>query len=138
MIDQLLPRRLLPLARELGPVIEAPAEQVLAALQAARAAVAFGWSEPFTLDADGRWCSVSDEGVTRYCVLDALTLTGGGFEVLTLAEWELQLAGDPTLKTSLTRWLDTAGRTHTDVLTLFDRAITRVKAAARQEMINVA
>lgn len=136
MIDPFIPSRLVEAARCIGPVAEAPALEVLETLQRARKLVAGGWSEP-TLDADGRWCSVDDEGVTTYSVHDALH-HGSTFEAEHIAECSLAIAIDAGLTITLSAWLEAPGRKLAEVLVIFDRAISRVKAAARTEMSHVA
>lgn len=41
-------------------------------LRKARALIAAGWSEPFSKDTSGRYCTVDAEGIAEFSVLDAI------------------------------------------------------------------
>ena len=89
-------------------------------LTRARRAVAGGWAEPMSLTAAGHICAIEDEGITRYCVHDALEL-GAQFDPDLQGEaWEA-VARQLALRVQrhdLGTWLSEAGRTHHEVLSL--------------------
>ncbi len=102
------------------------------ALKEARAMVASGWHEPFSLGTDGKLCTAHDEMIARYCTHDALHLAAVSIadplwmeqllcKLLGLGEW-----GFP----EFAAWLEAPERKQADVLHLFDRAILRAKAVA--------
>lgn len=96
----------------------------------ARELVAGGWHEPMSLDAAGHICSPNDEGVTRFSVVDALTVAAQGDVPLAmraedLLAKQLRVAG---VSLHLTRWLEESARTHSEVLRLFTRAYAHAVA----------
>lgn len=101
--------------------------------ETARALIAGGWHEPYSLDAGGKLCAASDEGIARFCVDDALRVAVGyrldDAVTITAAELELQqqlrLTGESS---SLTTWLSSPTRTSGDVVSLFARAVAHARA----------
>lgn len=89
-------------------------------LAAARAHIAGGWSPLISRDASGQACDHNDEGITRFCVVDALLAAAGGdLELWWRAGCVLvrQLAGS-----KLGDWEAAPKRTQAEVLQLFTRA----------------
>jgi hypothetical protein len=123
------------------------------AMKRARELVASGWSEPFSAETSGAWCTRSAEGIARYCVVDALITTGAypdGWELLEAvvapshAELEhlvatvsaenatpevlrrfVQLCRAAALELDLQRWLELPNRRPAEVLRVFDVAILK-------------
>lgn len=102
-------------------------------LTKARAHVAGGWHEPLSLDAQGHICGRHDEGITRFCLLDAmLTAAAGDIDVFFAAEAHLveklrregQLGADEPLY----RWLESPRRTQGDVLLALAQTANRARA----------
>lgn len=131
MMDPQLPIRLAKHAP--AAVVQAPASAVADVLRSARKLLSGGWSEPLTLDADGRICGLYDEGAKRFCVHDAVYFYAGTFEAHVVAWSALAATLDPLHDTSLHEWLEQKGRALPEVLALFDRALLRVGAIARAE-----
>lgn len=99
-------------------------------LEAARRHVAGGWHEPLSLAADGRICSSADEGITQFCVADAIEVAAGGAFILHV-EAELELAKQLRLRgeqRSITTWLEDQHTLHGDVLQLFTTAAAHARA----------
>ena len=93
-------------------------------LAKARAHVAGGWHEPLSLDAGGRICTHADEGISRYCLLDALLAAShGDLDAMFAAEAvlvaQLRHAG---WDAPMYRWLERNGRTHREVLQLLTKS----------------
>lgn len=93
-------------------------------LQRARALVAGGWHEPLSLDAQGRICTADDEGISRFCLADALQVAAAGdvgayMRAEDIIERQLASSGwtEPVY-----RWLELPERTHAEVLRLLQRA----------------
>lgn len=100
-------------------------------LARARLALAGGWTPtPLSLDAAGKFCALTDEGLTKYCVADALELAAAGdFDAQQAAEDALSrrlgLDGFPMhVNEWASEWDSNCVplRTHAQVLQLFARA----------------
>lgn len=92
-------------------------------LRTARELLAGGWSEPQSTDAQGRPCYANDEGLSSYCLDDALRLAAGG-SIEAAVEVEMMLQQHHRLNggtDSLTAWLQTPSRTSLDVQRLLAR-----------------
>ena len=93
-------------------------------LSRARTVIAGGWAEPMSLTSAGAICAIEDEGISRYCMHDALEL-GAGFDPDLQGEaWEAigrQLALRAQ-RFDLGTWLSEDGRTHHEVLSLLAHA----------------
>lgn len=99
-------------------------------LERARRHVANGWHEPMSLTSSGAICAATDEGIEKFCVVDAIeTAAAGNFELQVDAEIalsrQLQLGGE---KRSLSTWLEHEKTLHGDVLQLFTRAAAHARA----------
>lgn len=94
-------------------------------LRDARNHVVGGWHEPFSLDAAGVLCAHDDEGITRFCVDDALRVAArGDVSLMVAAERELELqhtVAHGTLR-PLSAWLTAPTTTRDDVVVLMARA----------------
>lgn len=102
-------------------------------LTKARHHVAGGWHEPLSLDAAGHICGRNDEGITRFCLLDAmLTAAGDDLDALFAAEAGLveKLHRDGQLgeQEPFYRWLEAPTRTQGDVLLLLAQVTNRLRA----------
>lgn len=102
------------------------------ALTRARELIAGGWNEPFSVDAAGEPCHAEDEGVTRFCVDDALRIAcGGDIERAVALEQVLQRTLRLTgCREGLSTWLQHETRHHAEVLVLLGRA--RLHAVAEE------
>jgi hypothetical protein len=97
-------------------------------LREARAHIGGGWVEPMSTDAAGRLCAPTDEGITNFCVADAVALAAGlDAELSTFATTALLDALPSPGVAGLTQWLEVEGRTKTEVAQLFGRAIARLR-----------
>lgn len=100
----------------------------ITALEKARQLIAGGWSEPFSLDAEGKLCAPDAEGLTRVCVADALVLSASDvFAAEALLEAQLRAR---QIQAPLSNWLASPKRTHSEVLRLFERTIAHLRVAA--------
>lgn len=94
-------------------------------LTRARHLLAGGWSEPFSVAADGTLRDREHEDAVRFCTRDALALAsrvdGAADEAAEIALNRMLRAMGPTQSFSL--WVALPGRTHAEVLELFARAI---------------
>lgn len=106
-----------------------PAEVV----KRARMLLAQGWSGgAVTLDHRGWICSPHAEEATRFALHDAVELASAGdVDAIIEAEALLSLLAEPTTGRTLYEWELASGRTHGEVLALFDRAVMRAAAVAR-------
>jgi hypothetical protein len=112
-------------------------------LKRARALIAGGWSEPFSLDARGVQVPFDAEEVAKFTVVDALCVAQvlpegwvaledvarpahAYFRELTHAAW-LRTAARAALVegADLQQWIQTPGRKLAEVLRIFDVAILR-------------
>lgn len=99
-------------------------------IKRARAHLAGGWHEPLSLASDGTICDSQCEGIARFCCHDALLTAAGDVDGFREAEQLVtkQLPGDLPHVTawghamSLNEWAAMPGRTHDEVLVLFDQA----------------
>lgn len=101
-------------------------------LTRARLLVAGGWHEPLSLDAAGHICGRHDEGISRFCLLDAM-LTGcaDDLDAFFAAEGLLvdKLRSEGQLGDApLYRWLEAPQRTQGDVLLLLAQTASRARA----------
>lgn len=99
----------------------------------ARELLAGGWSEPLSLDTQGKICSLNSEGIQRFCVNDALEHAASTIADPTWMEQRLMvlLGFGEWGYVRWHAWLEAPERTLADVLALFDRAILRAKHSAR-------
>lgn len=98
-------------------------------LREARAHVGGGWHEPLSLDASGKICGPTDEGLTRFCVFDALQVASRfDGSVHMAAEDALTEAARVPCALDLAAWLEADGRTQDEVVQLFGRALARLHA----------
>lgn len=106
-------------------------------LHRARALIAGGWHEPLSLDAQGAICGRTDEGITKFCLLDALlTACAEDLDAFFAAEAAVVTQvrhRDPSHRDApLYRWLEATSRTQADVLFVLAQAAkaSRAKEAA--------
>lgn len=102
-------------------------------LTRARHHVAGGWNEPLSLDAAGHTCGRTDEGITKFCLLDAmLNAAGEDLEVFFRAEALLvnRLRHDGLLPDGMPmyRWLEAPQRMQGEVLLLLAQTANRARA----------
>ncbi len=99
----------------------------------ARELLAGGWSEPLSLDTDGKICSINSEMIQRFCVSDALAAAASTIADPVWMEQRLMalLGFGEWGYVRWHAWLEAPERAFTDVLALFDRAILRAKHEAR-------
>ena len=93
-------------------------------IEKARSLVAGGWHEPMSLDSAGHICAADDEGIARFCVVDALAVAAQGDVPLAMraedvVAKQLRVAGATQ---HLQRWLEEPSRSHAEVLRLMARA----------------
>lgn len=89
-------------------------------LERARAHIAGGWAPNISRDASGGLCGPDDEGIAKFCIIDALLVAAGGDLVAMHAgARSLGRRLEPSL---LGDWEAAPQRTHADVLQLFARA----------------
>lgn len=92
-------------------------------IEKARQLVADGWHEPMSLDAAGHICACDDEGIARFCVVDALAVAASDVPLAMRAEdviaRQLRVSGATQ---HLQRWLEEPSRSHAEVLRLLARA----------------
>lgn len=100
---------------------------IVATLEKVRETVAGGWHEPFSLDAEGRLCTVDDEGITRVCVVDSVKMAAGQNIDLRLATFEVLEARFRDVG-GMARWLEAPGRQLPDVLRFLERATAHLRA----------
>lgn len=88
-------------------------------LAIARKHIAGGWVPLISRDASGAMCDHQDEGITRFCIVDALLAAAqGDLDLWWSAGVVLRrMAGVP-----LGDWESAPERSHADVLQLFTRA----------------
>lgn len=98
-------------------------------LREARAHVGAGWSEPLSLDAAGKICGPTGDGLERFCVFDALQVAARFVgETHLAAEDALVEALRVRSALDLTEWLEVDGRKQGEVVQLFGRALARLNA----------
>ncbi len=97
-------------------------------LTAARGHLAGGWSPLVSRDASGAMCGPDDEGITTFCIVDAVLVAAKGD--LVEAHRGLRAVGKSVAPVLLGDWEIAAERTQDDVLQLFARA---AKHAATKE-----
>ena len=105
-------------------------------LERARTHVAGGWHEPMSLDASGVICAPNDEGISRFCVSDALHVAAGGrsADIDAQVDAELELAAQlrhAGERRSLSTWLEDKHTLHGDVLRLMHTAAQHLRAEGR-------
>lgn len=106
-------------------------------LDAARRLIAGGWSEPYSLDADGRLCDATAEGVASLCLVDALQVACGGNVAQQLEAEEVlgAVLRVQSGESQVARWAAAPGRTQAEVVALLARATSRARvlgATARE------
>ncbi|PZR17509.1 MAG: hypothetical protein DI536_04135 [Archangium gephyra] len=100
-------------------------------LMRARALLAGGWHEPFSLDAADKLCDATAEGISKFCVEDAVrTAAAGDATLIASAEQalELQLVTVTGSLCPLSQWLVAPERKQSDVVALFSRAVRHAAA----------
>lgn len=98
----------------------------------ARGLLAHGWSVAVTLDGNGRICSPHAEEATRFAMLDAIeAASAGDVDARIAAEALLTLLAEPHTGRPLYEWELKHGRTHAEVVALFDRAVVRARFVSR-------
>lgn len=93
-------------------------------LQKARAHLVGGWHPVLSLTAAGKICPASDEGISLFCVDDALEVAAAGDAMALVHAWN-ELSAQVhhvTGEGNVFVWESDARRTHGDVLQLFARA----------------
>ncbi|MCC6178842.1 MAG: hypothetical protein WAZ94_15100 [Phycisphaerales bacterium] len=106
--------------------------RIATGLRKARQALAGGWAPCFSFDAQGKICAPDDEGVTLFCLHDAVAIYAPDVETILAAEDLLKIIADPSGRMTLYDWEEQPGRKQADVLAVFDRAIARATAASRK------
>ena len=101
-------------------------------LRRARQALAGGWAPGSSRDAGGKICHPGDEGVSQFCLHDAVQMFAPDVDTLLAEEDLLKLIADPSLRQTLYDWEEQPGRKQAEVLSVFDRAIARASAASRK------
>lgn len=104
-------------------------------IRRARVLLAGGWHEPFSCDVQGRKCHADDEGITRFCVDDALRVAAGSAEAAVELELEVQRQLCATGSAdSLTTWLQAPGRELSEVLHLLAVVERRLSLEERRHV----